>query len=1033
MNRFPRFPLSAFIAALLIGLFGAWIISWHPFSAPEKALDPWLLELEVSSPQDGTIQADIDEGHGFSTDPSLVRVAKLAKGDAPDWLLVRKLDPARITAIQIIEHNSPDLVFKSARIRRLSGAVMAQFGVEDLQDLSNATVKLEYPILRLKAAKPAQGIKFIIHPAHPLTIPGEDEPGAFELVSEALGIAIAYLLLRVYAVQNWDGSLLGRIRFRGRRLTEIAARHPVASIAVTAALAVALNCYPVVFFGRSHVSATLGATLLYTTEPTLPGAPREAPELTQGSDIAAMMWAHMPYSVVESRAVLHDHELPLWNRYNSNGICLLGQGQSMMGDPLHWLPVLTGGAWWAWDLKFLLAKFLFAFALGLCVWALVEHLGAAILVAASALWIGYFAFRLNHAAIISVCYAPAILLAWLRLNKIDSWRAALPWGILLVVADMAEFNSGTMKESTMLMLWINFFGLLVVCLSQDPIRQRIFRAALGIWASILFFFLSAPFWLLFLDALRHTSNTYEDVAAQQLAPGLFIGFFDELFIQDFTSSENHLLPSVNFFMLIGVLWYAISWKAVWNGPAGRSLLIAGAVPLFLVFGIVPPSWIKVTPFLANVQHVHSTFGCILLILAVVAAGVGFRECLTMCSHSGWSAMWRGTVIVLAGMVLVYFGLTQALAPPGLLQPPHTIYLSSPFFKLYVPVIIVAAILIPWGLRWLQQSAAVRMDGLVCLLVCFVLLHFRHGMYVATKFDKYVMNPKLGMDLVAHSPAIDAIHQDMTEPKRVIGFGGNLIAGYSGVINLEGYCGPDALINRWYREFYKAAPIPVQDWMLFVQPQLMPQVKPICDFYNIGYYVQMPGQGAPSGLHQFASEDMDVAKSDQAWPRAFFTDSVSRYSTVAQFVKLIMEGDGKPFAATQDSSNNAPETPSPGRQIVPAKDYRLTNNTTAFSVEAPGPGYIVLGESFEDGNFKVTANGQPVECLRINHLYKGIQVDRAGSYRIHFSYRPKYLMPAFGIAVFGLLLAIGTLLLLRIGKFLPRWNTRNGEADFVDTP
>jgi hypothetical protein len=86
----------------------------------------------------------------------------------------------------------------------------------------------------------------------------------------------------------------------------------------------------------------------------------------KGADVGAMMWAHLPYSVVQHRA-LAGGELPLWNRYNSLGSPLLGQGQSMLGDPLHLWVVLCKGAAWAWDIKFLVAKWLFSTGLGLIV------------------------------------------------------------------------------------------------------------------------------------------------------------------------------------------------------------------------------------------------------------------------------------------------------------------------------------------------------------------------------------------------------------------------------------------------------------------------------------------------------------------------------------------------------------------------------------------------------------------------------------------------------------------------------------------
>src|ERR1019366_855507 len=106
---------------------------------------------------------------------------------------------------------------------------------------------------------------------------------------------------------------------------------------------------------------------------------------------------------VQHRA-LAGGELPLWNRYNSCGSPLLGQGQSMFGDPLHLFVILADGASWAWDLKFLIAKWGFALALGLLVLAVTRHLPAALIVSAAAPFVGFFVYRINHPAFFSMCY-----------------------------------------------------------------------------------------------------------------------------------------------------------------------------------------------------------------------------------------------------------------------------------------------------------------------------------------------------------------------------------------------------------------------------------------------------------------------------------------------------------------------------------------------------------------------------------------------------------------------------------------------------
>jgi hypothetical protein len=108
------------------------------------------------------------------------------------------------------------------------------------------------------------------------------------------------------------------------------------------------SCYPIIFCGKSFISPNFGPTQTLTN--LLPEAApqsQESVENSRGADTGAMMWAHLPYSVIQHRAIFKHHELPLWNRYTFCGTPLLAQGQSMLGDPLHWIPVAAGGATWA--------------------------------------------------------------------------------------------------------------------------------------------------------------------------------------------------------------------------------------------------------------------------------------------------------------------------------------------------------------------------------------------------------------------------------------------------------------------------------------------------------------------------------------------------------------------------------------------------------------------------------------------------------------------------------------------------------------
>ena len=289
--------------------------------------------------------------------------------------------------------------------------------------------------------------------------------------------------------------------------------HPRKAILVVSIVSVLVSCYPVVFFGRSFVSAN-NAPMLYPGIPTLPGYTETEREDLKGSDAGVIMWHDVPNSFIQSRALFRDGELPLWNRYNSCGLTLLGQGQSMFGDPLHMLVVLAAGDAWAWDLKFLLAKVLFCFGLGLAVHAACRHLSVALLLAFSSGFIGFFAYRFNHPAFFSLCYAPWLLACWLEIARAATVRSAAAWSAGLLLASWAELNSGTAKEAYMLLVSLHACGFLIFLLSPAVLRIRKL-IHLGI-AGVVLLLVAAPIWLTFFQALQKAYVPYKEAARVSL-------------------------------------------------------------------------------------------------------------------------------------------------------------------------------------------------------------------------------------------------------------------------------------------------------------------------------------------------------------------------------------------------------------------------------------------------------------------------------------------------------------------------------------
>ena len=1029
-KKFPAWlTIPTLITALVVGLLGGWVLSWSPFSAPNKPANICVLEMEAASAADATLRVQIDDGHGFPGPEGPRSMPRFAHRDTSQPVTVCTLPPRQVASIRVTILETPEFVFRGARLRMLNGVELAHFVATDVRAVTHANVDWNGVELRMRPDPQSGEAYFELPLKAPILIPDGNEPLAGEVGIEIFVVALLCIVLKAVFWRWRETSFVQGCHRHWRELLTKARTYPVLAILAVSILTVALNSFPIVFYGESLVSPNTLVNLLYAAQPTVPGAPLEREEDTEGTDVAAMMWAHFPYSAVESRAILKDHEIPLWNRFNATGVSLLGQGQSMLGDPLHWVTILTGAAWWAWDLKFILAKVLFAFGIGLCVRSLTRGLAIPLLMAASSVWIGFFCYRFNHPAIFSFCYAPWILLGWLRLGDATTRRSTIGWMSILLLAQIAELNSGTAKESAMLLVWMNATGLLILALGDGPWREKGLRIAVGLWTGFLFVLLSAPFWLVFLDVLRRSANIYDDMPPVQMPPGFLLGFFDELFSQDYSLLEIHTNPSANFLILAGTLWFLASRRPNMERAerVGRAIVLALAVPLALVFGVVPPGWIKAVPILGSIEHIHNTFGCVVVIQFAVLAGIGLQRCISDDHRARWTAGWRMSAMLLAVAFAGYLGLTQAQGPTPLFARPHA-HARSYFFTWYAVVLGLAVVLVPWALRWLRSERR-RYEGVLCLAICLFVLHFRHGMYLETKFDHYVMNPRTGSDLIARSPAVEHVKQGLTEPYRVCGFGGNLIPGFAGALGLESFAGPDALMNPWYRELYFASRIHIegQQWQLRAEEATLPQLKPIYDLLNIGYYLRMPNQGPALEpyLTLLGHSDMEVFRSKEAWPRAFFTDKVFHYQALGAFLKAVTEGDGHPFAAVQDAPGAPKVQVSPDRQVVPARDYHLTNNTTSFSIAAPGPGIVVLGEAYEEGNFRVLVNGKPADYFRVNHAFKGVRLESAGNYQISFSYWPKYLTPALFLCGFGLVLLAGTVVFFIRSKRNRPW--QNGNA------
>lgn len=846
-----------------------------------------------------------------------------------------------------------------------------------------------------------------------LSLPAHERPNLWPYVSRALpvialvavGLGLAWVLAR-----RWDALLRPRLA----AMAAWGRQHPTRALAAAAALAVVASSYPVIFTGASYVSPNYGTILLYDRFPTLPGY-RDATQVdVRGADVGAIMWQHLPMSFVEARAWFRDFEVPLWNRYNSGGTVLLGQGQLMVGDPLHTIVLLGGGSAWSWDLKYLVAKWLLGFGLGLVVWHTARHLPAALLVALVSVFSGFFAFRANHPAFFSFCYGPWVLYAWCRVTGAESRRGLYASLLGLIAANGFLLTSGTAKEAYVSLVTLNFAGAVLLFCAALAWRERLLRLAAAVAAGVVFMLLTAPVWVTFLDAIRASYSSYNQAFAYQLQPALLLGLFDEILLRPFWAGELVFNPSTNFAVLLGVLALLVNLRPILRSPAALGFALAALLPLAFVFGFVPPQWIASWPFVGNIHHIDNSFGIPLIHLLTVLAGFGFASAASrLGGPEGRGDLALGGVLLL-GLVALYLGYTQAVhrSTYSYLHWGETVPRSTFVWGCFA-ALLAAAVTTALVARHGLVRGRLGLAGGCVLASALVVLLWRHGLHVRSAHPAFTLNAAPRVELDAPSPALQALQSDARgAPVRVAGLGNNLFPGWSGTYGLEGINGPDALMNPHMRALQEAFALErVWDWRLVLSPENLDAARPFLDLLNVRYLLASAADrdALNPRLTLVSPADLDVWRNESAWPRAFFTNRVATYANVADFAALVRGGDHRPLAAVQSSDRDLPALPRgelAGRTITPATAYRLTTNTTTFTVNASSAGVIVLGEAWLADDFTATVNGAPATLFRVNHAFKGLAVPQGGTYQITVRYRPHRFALSLGCSFLGLAAAAG---------------------------
>lgn len=1003
-------------ALLAAALFSA-IAMIPSLPVTRTAARPFTLETGLASSVDGVAKVYFDIGRGFNEADSVEQ--PLRKSDAPRGYRFA-LPAGRFASIRLDPLDRAGDVILSGPLRLLSptGRVVHQIGLGELRPANQIDSAVESNgRLTVRTAATADDPQLVA-----------TFPSAASLRLSAIDLLTLGWLRALVLFLGWGGLLLALDRLPALRhgIADTARRalaRPARAVMLVAAMAVIASAYPVVFLGGSYVSPNFGTNLLYDGHPTLPGSKATATATVNGSDVGAALWQHVPYSFIQRRA-LGQAELPLWNRYTLGGTPLLGQAQSMFGDPLHLVVIAFDGAAWAWDLKFLVAKWLFAAGVGLLAFALVGHRPAALLVALAAPFVGFYLYRINHAAIFALGYAPWVLYCWIQLARASAGRHTAGWLGALLLANIALMNSGTVKEAWLLVLQMNFAGVVALLAGSGGWPLKLGRLAGAAWVGGLLALITAPVWQTFLDTLAAAYAAAANPAANQIQPSLLLGAFDELFFRHLSAGEIVFNPSGNFVVLLGLLYFAATLRLHF---ADRTIMaLAGCTALFMavVFGMIPPTWIMSVPLLGRVWHIDNCFLSGLLVLWPILAAVGFRTATErLITRKGRSDLLMAGLVLLV-IVSAWLGYghaahRQAYGPGttlSLLDYGKTIPVA-PFIWTNLALLLLASVALALIARQALRRGSLGAGGAISIALCLTVMLWRHGSHHrALGFETYLLQPPPRANFHAPSRAIEQVRtRHAAAPGRVFGMHANLVPGWNAAYGLEAIHGPDAMQTLPVRELIDASPVKWNSgWSVYVPAADIGAVRPFLDALNVRYYVDLPGNPplADPALTLTTSADLVVYESRTAWPRAFFTDAIRTYTTPADLVSQFVASNGQPFAAVHRDAASDPafaRLPRGESQTTStaAEAYRLTENTTSFRVRADRPGIIVLAESWWPRAFRATVNGRRAAIVRVNHAFKGVVVVAPGDYAVTFSYWPDNFTRSGLMFVAGVLLALGS--------------------------
>jgi len=173
--------------------------------------------------------------------------------------------------------------------------------------------------------------------------------------------------------------------------------------------------------------------------------------------------------------------------------------------------------------------------------------------------------------------------------------------------------------------------------------------------------------------------------------------------------------------------------------------------------------------------------------------------------------------------------------------------------------------------------------------------------------------------------------------------------------------------------------------------------------NVGHVVSV-GEHDPPGLTPLLAEPSAFAcplrlfRVPEPLPRAYVVGGVRSLSD-PEALTLLLDPAFDPVREVLLPPGNATSAAASDLRGMAQIRWRRAD-ALELEVEASAPAILVLVEAFSPG-WRATVDGQPVEVLKANLLFRGVRVP-GGRHRVGFSYRPPSVLRGAALSIAGLL-------------------------------